>query len=164
MRGKSMRSTRIVLIALVAIIFTCPNTNAQTASSVANPKFDAALAKRLGADKRGMKNYVLAILKTGPANVAPGKERDEIFKGHFANINRLAGEGKLVVAGPFDDDGGWRGIFIFNVETIEEAKKLTETDPVIKSGLMIAEFHKLYCSAALMEIPNIHGKIAETGF
>jgi len=128
------------------------------------PAFDAELAKKLGADKLGMKNYVLVILKTGPTTVAAGKERDEIFKGHFANIHRLADEGKLAVAGPFGDNNDWRGMFIFNVETIEDAKKLTETDPVIKSGLMIAEFHKLYCSAALMEVNGIHQKIAEKNF
>jgi len=129
-----------------------------------NPKFDAELAKKLGADKMGMKNYVPVILKTGPTNVPEGKERDEIFKGHFANIHRLAEEGKLVVAGPFDGEGGWRGMFIFNVTTIEDAKALTATDPVIKSGLMVAEYHKLYCSAGLMEVSGIHQRIAETNF
>jgi len=126
-----------------------------------NPKFDAELAKKLGADKMGMKNYILVILKTGPTNVPEGKERDEIFKGHFANIHRLADEGKLVVAGPFDGEGGWRGMFVFNVTNIDDAKALTATDPVIKSGLMVAEYHKLYCSAALMEISGIHDRIAQ---
>ena len=130
-----------------------------------NPKFDAELAKKLGADKMGMKNYVLVLLKTGPKNIPQGKERDEIFKGHFANIHRLAEEGKLVVAGPFDDGGGdWRGMFIFNVATLDDAKALTATDPVVKSGLMVAEYHKLYCSAALMEVGGIHQRIAETNF
>jgi len=127
-----------------------------------NPKFDAALAKRLGADRMGMKNYILVILKTGPANIPEGKERQEIFKGHFANIHRLADEGKLAVAGPFDqDESGWRGMFIFNVTSVDDAKALAATDPVIKSGLMVPEYHKLYCSAALMEVAGIHERIAQ---
>lgn len=129
-----------------------------------NPKFDSELAKKLGADKIGMKNYILVILKTGPANVPAGKERDEIFKGHFANIHRLAEAGKLAVAGPFGDKNDWRGMFIFNVATVDEAKELTATDPVIKSGVMVAEYHTLYCSAALMEVNSIHTRIAETNF
>lgn len=151
-----------VLLGLTAVTIFAGSVVAQEANKPARkPKFDAELAKKLGADKLGMKKYVLAILKTGPTVVAPGKERDEIFKGHFANMNRLADEGKLVVAGPFSDGNDWRGLFIFNVETIEEAKKLTETDPVVKSGVMIVELHKLYCSAALMEVSDIHHKIAK---
>jgi hypothetical protein len=89
-----------VLLGLSCVMFTF--AQAKTAVSTEKPTnsgFDAELAKRLGADKLGMRNYILVILKTGPVTVAPGKERDEIFKGHFANIHRLADEGKLVVAG-----------------------------------------------------------------
>jgi uncharacterized protein YciI len=121
---------------------------------------DPALAKKLGADERGMRTYVLVILKTGPHRVPDGTARSEVFKGHFANIARLAKEGKLVVAGPFADKGDWRGMFIFAVETIDEAQALVATDPVIKSGEMVAEFHPLYSSAALMEVPSIHERIA----
>jgi uncharacterized protein YciI len=121
---------------------------------------DPALAKELGADERGMRNYVLVILKTGPTPVPAGPERDEIFRGHFANMKRLAAEGKLALAGPFGDKGDWRGLFIFAVDTLEEAEQLASTDPVVKSGEMTAEFHKLYASAALMSVPGIHEKIA----
>jgi uncharacterized protein YciI len=125
-------------------------------STVADP----ALAKRLGADERGMRNYVLVILKTGPTPVPAGPARDEMFRGHFANMKRLADEGKLAVAGPFADQGDWRGLFIFAVDTPEEAERLVSTDPVVKSGEMTAEYHKLYASAALMSVPGIHEKIA----
>ena len=155
----------LLVTSMILIIAGSSAGQTATKNEVKNPNFDAELAARLGADKIGMKNYVLVILKTGPATVAAGKERDEIFKGHFANINKLAGEGKLVVAGPFGDQGvDWRGMFIFNVGTVEEAQKLTATDPVIKSGIMVAEFHKLYRSAALMEVNNIHKKIASENF
>src|SRR6478672_5233429 len=74
---------------------------------VPNPNFDAALAKKLGADERGMRNYVLAILKSGPNyDKIKGDERSKIFLGHFANINRMAKDGTLLVAGPFGDDTG----------------------------------------------------------
>lgn len=131
---------------------------AQDAKSA--PVADPALAKRLGADDRGMRKYVLVILKTGPHRVPDGPARDEMFKGHFANIKRLASEGKLAVAGPFDDKTGWRGMFILAVDTPEEAERLVATDPVIKNGEMIAEYHVLYATAALMGVTEIHGKIA----
>ena len=140
--------------------------DAQTAPPPADSKaaYNADYAKQLGADKMGMRHYVMVILKTGPNKMPAGKARDEMFAGHFANINRLAAEGKLIVAGPFDGVDGWRGVFVFAVAEIAEAKALTETDPVLKQGEMIAEYHKWYGSAAMMAIPGIHQQIAETGF
>lgn len=127
----------------------------------ANPKYDAELAKKLGADNMGMRSYVLVILKTGPKTIPAGKDRDEMFAGHFANMTRLAKEGKLVLAGPLDRVDGWRGLFVFAVDSIEEAKKLTETDPVIVKGEMIAEYHKYYGSAGLMMVNEIHERVAK---
>ena len=76
---------------------------------------------------------------------------------------KLAKEGKLVVAGPFmKNDRNYRGIYIFNVETIEEAKALVATDPAIKANLLEAELTPWYCTAALQETVKIHDKIAKT--
>lgn len=130
------------------------------AGETAKPVHDAALAKKTGADERGMRQYVLVVLMSGPTRVPDGPARQEMFKGHFENMTRLSDEGKLVLAGPFDGVDGWRGLFIFAVADIEEARKLVATDPVIINGEMIAEYHKYYGSAALMLIPELHGKIA----
>ena len=54
------------------------------------PAYDEALAKSTGADERGMRKFVLVILKTGPTRVPDGPERDEMFRFLFANIERLA--------------------------------------------------------------------------
>ena len=121
---------------------------------------DPALARSLGADARGMRHYVMVILKTGPKRVPDGPARDAMFMGHFANMKRLADEGKLAVAGPFEDKGDWRGMFIFAVETPEAAAALVATDPVIKEGEMVAEYHRLYASAALMSVPGTHARIS----
>lgn len=47
-----------------------------------------------------MKSYYLVILKTGSAKITDKKRSDSIFGGHMKNIQRLALENKLVVAGP----------------------------------------------------------------
>lgn len=130
------------------------------AEEMARPARDEQLATKVGADERGMRQYVLVVLKTGPTRVPDGPERQEMFKGHFANMTRLSDEGKLVLAGPFDGVDGWRGLFIFAVTDIDEAKKLVATDPVIINGEMVAEYHKYYGTAALMLIPELHEKLA----
>ena len=124
-------------------------------------RFDAELAKKLGADERGMRNYVLCILKTGPKDAQiKGDDRKEIFAGHFANIKRLADEGKLVVAGPFGaNEKSYRGLYIFNVATVEEAAKLVELDPAVKAGVFVPDLTPWYGSAAMMIVNETHKKI-----
>jgi uncharacterized protein YciI len=123
--------------------------------------FDPELAKRLGADERGMKTYVLCILKTGPKDgEIKGDARKEIFAGHFANIGRLADEGKLAVAGPFgENDKAYRGLYIFNVATIAEAEKLVLLDPAVKAGVFVPDLTLWYGSAAMMVVTETHKRI-----
>jgi len=161
-----MKTMKIIIFLTVVVAVTGISSLAQSAEKPAAAKFDAELAKKVGADKYGMKSYVLAILKTGPNDASiKGKERVDLFKGHMANMNRLAADGKLAVAGPFGkNDMEFRGLFILNVTTVDEAKKLTDTDPVVKAGMMIVEFVPWFGSAALMETNSIHEKIAKENF
>ena len=153
----------------VLVLFLSQAIAAQTASEtakVAPSKFDAALAKKVGADEHGMRSYVLALLKTGPNDSkVTGDARKEIFKGHFANMNRLAAEGKLAVAGPFNDPAKvYRGLFIFAVATVEEAKALADTDPTVKSGVLVVEYVPWYGSASLMLSNEFHEKVQAKSF
>ena len=66
---------------------------------------------------------------------------EEIQKGHMANINRLAEMKKLIAAGPFGDNGQLRGIFVFRVGSLEEAKALTASDPAVQAGRLAMEIH-----------------------
>lgn len=129
-----------------------------------NPQYDAQLAQKLGADDYGMKQYVMAFLKAGPNRPTDSAARMKLQMAHLKNIGRLANEGKLIVAGPFLDDQPIKGIFIFNVSTIEEAKKLTETDPAIQAGSLIMELHPWYGSAALMQTVGTHKKLQKKSF
>lgn len=129
-------------------------------SQTENPKFDKVLADSLGGDDYGMKPYILVILKTGPNKIEDKKVLDSLFQGHMENIGRLAANGKLIVAGPLGkNDKTYRGIFILNIKSMEEAKVLLETDPVIKEKVLEAELFNWYGSAALPTyLPN-HEKI-----
>lgn len=141
---------------IIALLFI---TTAHCFAQSKNPQYDAQLAQKLGADEYGMKTYVMAFLKAGPNRSKDSVTRAELQKAHLKTILRLANEGKLIAAGPFLDDQPIKGIFIFNVTTIEEAKKLTETDPAIKAGSLIMELHPWYGSASLMATFEIHKKI-----
>ena len=147
-----------------ALAMTLALAMAPAAAQQPAPAYDAELAAQAGADERGMRSYVLVVLKTGPTRVPDGPERSEMFRGHFANMKRLSDEGKLVLAGPFDGVDGWRGLFVFAVKDIEEARQLAASDPVLVKGEMVAEYHQYYGSAALMLVPELHHKLAKKRF
>lgn len=152
------------LAALAALIMLAGGALAEEETVPVSPMFDEALATALGADEYGMRQYVLVILKTGPTPMPAGAERDEMFRGHFANMKRLAADGKLALAGPLDGVDGWRGLFVLAVADLEEAAALVATDPVVVHGEMIAEYHQYYGSAALMLVNEAHEKVARKGF
>ncbi|MEI9946485.1 MAG: hypothetical protein WDN26_19970 [Chitinophagaceae bacterium] len=128
-----------------------------------NPKYNKILADSLGGDEYGMKSYVLVILKTGSNTTVKKEVSDSLFNGHIANIVRLVSLGKLIVSGPLGkNDKAYRGIFILNVKTIEEANALLATDPAIKEKLLEAEIFKWYGSAALPEYLKYHEQIEKT--
>jgi uncharacterized protein len=122
------------------------NTQAQSKAKPAAKKAPAATAleapKKQGElDMSQMKTYYMALLKKGPYQPTDTAEVNSIQRGHMAHIQQMAAAGKLVMAGPFLDNGELRGIFIFDVASMEEAQALTEADPAVKAGKLIMELH-----------------------
>ncbi len=143
---------------------SAPNASAVAAedgSSDGSSSYDADMAKEVGADDYGMREYVFAYLRKGPNRDLPKEEADQLQRAHLDNIQRLARQGKLVLAGPFMDDGDIRGIYIFAVESLEEAEKIAMSDPAIEAGSLTLELHPWYGSAALMKINELHAKLAK---
>jgi uncharacterized protein YciI len=146
---KKAISVFIFLIAAIAVF-----------AQKTNPNYDAELAKKLNADEYGMKNYVLVILKTGENKTTDKEELNKLFRGHMENMQRLVKEGKLIVAGPFGENNlTWRGLFILDVKTVEEAREITQTDPAIKAKLFDVDLVPWYGSAALPEYLPASDKI-----
>lgn len=89
----------------------------------------------------------MVILKTGPKDkiITDSTERNQLFAGHFANIKKLYEEGVLKVAGPFGkNDFTWRGLFIFDCTSKEEAEAFVKTDPTVKAGVFIYDIIPWY--------------------
>jgi len=151
-----MRNVAIFLI--IALLFGCTKQVKEMNEQISDAEitFDSLKARQYGADQYGMKKYVMAYLKRGPNRNRDSAEASQLQMAHLKNITRMAEEGTLVLAGPFLDNDDVRGIYIFDVETVEEARILTETDPAIKAGSLIMELRPWYGSAALKEITEIH--------
>jgi len=102
-----------------------------------------------------MTTYQVGFLKKGPA-WTPGEtpELQELQKAHLAHIQKMGKSGKLLVAGPFTDGGDLRGMFIFRVETLEEAKALAEQDPAVKAGRLVIEWHPWFAAKNIAVTPK----------
>ncbi|MBL8761755.1 MAG: hypothetical protein JNL50_10675 [Phycisphaerae bacterium] len=114
----------------------------------------AACATRGHADA----DYVFTYLKTGPSSAAnTPAQKQEIFKGHMANMKRLADERKLIIAGPYAKpaDPTWRGLFIFDTPSIDVARTLVATDPGVVAGEFVAECIPLRATSRLREFADI---------
>ena len=153
-----------ILIAVLVLLSSISFAQRKLPPRKPKNKIDSLMIKRTGADPYGMKKYVMCFLKTGPNTTLPKDSVKKIVAAHLENITALSNQGKLVLAGPFTDGTEWEGIFIFNVTTVEEAKKLTDTDPGVKAGIFSVELHPWYGSAAVMEIPLLHTKIQTKKF
>ncbi|MEO8446001.1 MAG: YciI family protein [bacterium] len=152
--------TKLFLTLILSVV-----SFAYARSQEINPEYDSTLAKSMQADDYGMKHYVFAILKTGSNNITDKNVLDTIFAGHMYNINRLAENGSLVLAGPFgENDKNFRGIFVFNVPTVEEALELVKSDPAVREKVLEVELYPWYGSATLLDIMKLHNKISKYNF
>lgn len=149
---------KIVISFFAVLLFiSCTNTKSETSSE--NTSID--LASELGADDYGMRKYVMAFLYRGPNRTLDSVKAAELQRAHLDNIGKLAEEGKLALAGPFLGNQELRGIYIFAVETVEEAEALTNTDPAIQAGSLRMELMPWYGSAGLMKVNEIHKQLSK---
>jgi uncharacterized protein YciI len=86
-----------------------------------------------------MKRNVFGLLMSGENQSHDSNAVAEIQKGHMTYINNMAKTRKLVMAGPFENCGEYRGILLFDVETIEEAIELASKDPAVAAGRLRLE-------------------------
>ncbi|RQO39044.1 hypothetical protein DBR39_08590 [Chryseobacterium sp. KBW03] len=126
-------------------------------------KFNQELATSLGADQYGMKPYTIVMLTTGSVKIEDKTKMGELMKGHMANIGKLADEGKIIVAGPFLEKNkeNYRGMFIFNTKSKEEAEQWVKTDPAVQAGVFGYEIFPWYGSAALPLYLKHHDEVSK---
>ena len=92
----------------------------------------------------------------------PKEEVDALMQQHLANIERLASEGKLIVAGPFEGGGG---IFIMKTPSIEEAREWLSSDPAIQANRWNLELFLLTPRiGGVCSIPSTNEMVSYTFF
>ncbi len=87
-----------------------------------------------------LEKYTLLLVKQGDRWDPKAPDFQSIVKQHLAYVTNLMDQGKLAVAGPFQDGGALKGIFIYSA-SLEEAMKLENEDPAVKAGEFKIEAH-----------------------
>lgn len=109
------------------------------------------------AAKDVMVSYQLAFLLAGPNRQAEQAEAKRIQEAHMAHIRRMAEAGKLVAAGPFVEEQRLRGIFVFKMDSLEEAKALAQQDPAVQAGRLVLDIHPWLVADGVLPPPNPAG-------
>jgi uncharacterized protein YciI len=110
--------------------------------------------------------YQLVLLKR-PAEPTemPDEEIHRIQAAHLAHMTQMAKEGKLVSAGPFGDqeNESLRGLALYRVGSIEEARRLAAADPAVQAGRLEVEVMTWYTEKGSLAFPGAEKLRAEAG-
>lgn len=154
----------IILFLVISIfVFSCKQSETKIESKEQSIiTYNDSLAKKVGTDQYGMKKFVIAFLKRGPNRNQDSITSSNVQRAHMDNITELAHEGKLVLAGPFFGNDDLRGIYVFDVQSIEVAQALTATYPALKAGSLVMELKEWYGSTGLVLLNDLHKQITKT--
>jgi uncharacterized protein YciI len=129
-----------LILFITSIIVACSDKEQQAQTSTTQPeKYD--LSKDTSVYSEEMKRYWLILLKKGPNRNQDSISAEKIQAGHMANINRLAKEGKLIMAGPMGIDGDLRGIFIMDCKDSAEVAAFVNTDTAVITGRLKMDYY-----------------------
>lgn len=144
--------TRVVPLACATLLGVVPAAR-PLAAAAPRPAGDTPVpaAPKSSEPEWEMRTYVMGLLYRGE-KWTPEKtpETEKIQAGHMAHISAMAEGGKLILAGPFMDNTDLRGIFLFKLESVDEAKALCDEDPAVKSGRLRVELHPWYGAANII--------------
>jgi uncharacterized protein len=132
-RNKHMRS----IITLLFLLIATAGFSQKDHTSVKSKQVKSL-------DQEEMKTYYLVFLKKGLKRDQDSATAAEIQKGHMTHLTKMYNEGKMDLAGPIMQDGEIKGICVYNVPSLEEAKKLAESDPAVTSGRLVVEILPWY--------------------
>jgi len=140
-----------ITLALVLTLFVAGQAPALQDSTAQTKPEPAPAAPRIE-----LEPYQLVLLQRPEhPREYPQEKLDEIQKAHIAHLRELAEAGKLLVAGPVGDqpDPRLRGLELFRVGSLEEARKLAEDDPAVKAGRLEVVVMTWYTEKGALAFP-----------
>ena len=122
---------------LLILLIACKDENKTPTQSVSanyDLQSDTVYSKE-------MKRFWLVELRKGPNRNQDSASRVKIQAAHIANIERLAKEGKIIMAGPIGIEDDLQGIFLMNCSDSTEVEKFVQTDTAVITGRLIMKYY-----------------------
>ncbi len=89
-----------------------------------------------------MTQFYLVLLNKGEkASEDSAADKQKLQLEHMWNVRRRLDDKSFATAGPFENAGDLRGIFVISAKTADEAKAIAESDPSVKAGTLTIEIH-----------------------
>jgi hypothetical protein len=85
------------------------------------------------------RKYIVGLLRRGPNWTDEDQKRCTSLR--HDNLRRWKKANAIFVGGMFVDFDDPRGLYIFTVDSIEEAQALAQEDPAVQAGKLVFEFH-----------------------
>ncbi|MGB2664538.1 MAG: YciI family protein [Candidatus Acidiferrum sp.] len=127
-----MRKLSIVRLALLSFLGVAGLCSAQLPA-------DDSLAAYI---PKNIKPYYLDILMLKDKADTTMRETEWMQK-HLAYIRSQVEAGKFVLVGPLAEQNRIRGIAIIKADSLEEAQRIANGDPLVQSGYLIVEVHPI---------------------
>lgn len=127
---------RLRLVLALAVLVPAWSTAAAAPEAVADDPVPAAAESA-----PAMKQYWFVMLSRGPRRGEPMADEEvaALQRGHMAHMAQEHAAGRLVLAGPFGDDGDWRGIQVYDAGSREEVEAICARDPAVAAGRLACE-------------------------
>ena len=129
------------ILSIGCVIIACSNNHQPHEISATQTEKKYDLNKDTSFFSGEMKRYWLVLLKKGPNRNQDSLSAVKIQAAHMSNINRLAKEGKLIMAGPIGVDDDLRGIFLMNCADSAEVENFVKTDSAVVTGRLIMKYY-----------------------
>ena len=101
-----------------------------------------------------MVRYQLSFLKAGPNRKPAGDpDTERIQAGHMAHIRKMSESGQLVAAGPFLGEGELRGVFVFKLDSLEQAREIARQDPAVQAGRLVLDTYVWLVADGVLPAP-----------
>jgi uncharacterized protein YciI len=154
MKSTALKSTVLGVAALTLLLVPCSLVAAEAPPPPAPAPNPTAAGHEPDIQ---LEPFQLVILQR-PANPKeyPKEQLDEIQRQHLGHLVAMAKAGKLVVAGPLGDqpDPKWRGLALYRVGSLEEARRLAEDDPAVKAGRLEVVVMTWYTEKGALAFPG----------